>query len=137
MSHACSPSSTVATDVLMSSDPSFDRTHIDELGQARLRAAKDPGAYPSYSWEALERMESEFTRSNGGTELYDWQRNVGEALLLGLDCTVIAGTNAGKTVSIILPLLAAPPGKRRTVLLLSSLEHLQAEQVITLPALVI
>ncbi|KAJ7506438.1 hypothetical protein B0H11DRAFT_1707242, partial [Mycena galericulata] len=36
---------------------------------------------------------------------YDWQIEVAEALILGLDAVVIAGTGAGKTIPFMMPLL--------------------------------
>jgi len=35
---------------------------------------------------------------------YDWQLDAAEALILGLDCVVVAGTGAGKTIPFMLPL---------------------------------
>ena len=35
---------------------------------------------------------------------YDWQLDAAEALVLGLNCVVIAGTGAGKTIPFVLPL---------------------------------
>ncbi|KAF9071411.1 hypothetical protein BDP27DRAFT_1154110, partial [Rhodocollybia butyracea] len=54
----------------------------------------------------------EFTRCTNGMVAYDWQVDVAEALLLGLDCTVIAGTGAGKTMPFIMPLLVEAKEKR-------------------------
>ncbi|KAJ6570004.1 hypothetical protein B0H10DRAFT_1831904 [Mycena sp. CBHHK59/15] len=36
---------------------------------------------------------------------YDWQIDVSEALIIGLDAVVIAGTGAGKTIPFMMPLL--------------------------------
>ncbi|KAJ6576799.1 hypothetical protein B0H10DRAFT_1658918, partial [Mycena sp. CBHHK59/15] len=36
---------------------------------------------------------------------YEWQIDVSEALVLGLDAVVIAGTGAGKTIPFMMPLL--------------------------------
>ncbi|PPQ73178.1 hypothetical protein CVT26_014777 [Gymnopilus dilepis] len=40
-----------------------------------------------------------------GSDPRDWQLDVTEALLLRLDCVVIAGTGAGKTMPFMMPLL--------------------------------
>ncbi|KAK0475064.1 hypothetical protein IW261DRAFT_1567986 [Armillaria novae-zelandiae] len=40
-----------------------------------------------------------------GKPAYDWQLNVAEAMLVGLDTVLIAGTGAGKTIPFMLPLL--------------------------------
>jgi ATP-dependent helicase YprA (DUF1998 family) len=58
---------------------------------------------------------------------YDWQLDVAEALLLGLDCSVIAGTGAGKTLPFVLPLFAQKTRKRCLIISpLNALEHDQA-----------
>ena len=53
---------------------------------------------------------------------YDWQLDVAEALLVGLDSIVIAGTGSGKTIPFMLPLLVHP---EKMVLILSPLKVLQ------------
>lgn len=61
-----------------------------------------------------------------GSDPYDWQLDVTEAILLGLDSVVIAGTGSGKTIPFMLPLLLHA-GKM--VLILSPLKVLQRDQV--------
>ncbi|KAF9242905.1 P-loop containing nucleoside triphosphate hydrolase protein [Melanogaster broomeanus] len=56
---------------------------------------------------------------------YDWQLDVAEALVLGLDCSVIAGTGAGKTMPFIMPLFAEPS---KHVLIISPLNALEEDQ---------
>jgi Lhr-like helicase len=74
-------------------------------------------------------MSTAFHRLTG-RQLYEWQQQVGEALLLGLSCTVIAPTGSGKTIPQILPLLASmPQGTFKMVLIISPLKDLQHEQV--------
>jgi ATP-dependent helicase YprA (DUF1998 family) len=68
-------------------------------------------------------------RSKGRFEPYEWQLDVAEALLLGLDSVVIAGTGSGKTIPFMLPLLLHP---EKMVLILSPLKILQRDQVCTL-----
>ena len=46
----------------------------------------------------MQKLKHELYSRSNGLEAYDWQLDVSEALLLGLDCTVIAGTGAGKTM---------------------------------------
>jgi reverse gyrase len=103
-------------------------THMQVLEAARRRAQAHPEDYPMYSQAAMHRMGSRFTELTGKT-LYDWQRDVGEALLLKLDCTVMAPTSAGKTTPMILPLLAAEQGSGQMGLIISPLKLLQYEQV--------
>lgn len=65
-------------------------------------------------------------KSRTGMVAYDWQLDVAEALLLGLDCSVIAGTGAGKTIPFILPLLAET---KKVVIIISPLNALEEDQV--------
>ncbi|KZT02561.1 uncharacterized protein LAESUDRAFT_601365, partial [Laetiporus sulphureus 93-53] len=59
-----------------------------------------------YSSEATRaEIVQQFRRVFDDLEPYDWQVDVTEALLLGMDCTVIAGTGAGKTMPFVMPLL--------------------------------
>ncbi|KAF4587081.1 hypothetical protein EYR40_011102 [Pleurotus pulmonarius] len=71
------------------------------------------------------KIHEEFTRKNPGKSPYSWQINVAEAILLGLDCTVIAGTGAGKTMPFIMPLFVQP---QRVVLVISPLNALEEDQ---------
>jgi ATP-dependent helicase YprA (DUF1998 family) len=72
----------------------------------------------------VKRCEDAF----GGNKPYDWQIDVTEALLLGLDCVAIAGTGAGKTMPFGLPLLM-DESKRKIVIVISPLNDLEVEQV--------
>ncbi|KAJ6628448.1 P-loop containing nucleoside triphosphate hydrolase protein [Mycena sp. CBHHK59/15] len=56
---------------------------------------------------------------------YEWQIDVSEALVLGLDAVVIAGTGAGKTIPFMMPLLLDPT---KFVLVISPLKILQENQ---------
>ena len=57
---------------------------------------------------------------------YEWQLDVTEAVLLGLDSVVIAGTGAGKTMPFMMPLLL---DDKKKVIIVSPLKILQADQV--------
>ena len=72
-------------------------------------------------------MREELKRRNDGMVAYEWQLDVGEALKLGLDCSVIAGTGAGKAIPFILPLLAE---KKMAVIIISPLNALEGDQVV-------
>jgi len=58
----------------------------------------------------------------------DFQLDVAEALILGLDATVIAGTGSGKTLPWAMPLLL-DENKERACLVISPLKALQADHV--------
>ncbi|TFK18136.1 hypothetical protein FA15DRAFT_557622, partial [Coprinopsis marcescibilis] len=57
---------------------------------------------------------------------YDWQMDVTEALLVGLDSVVIAGTGCGKTMPFMMPLLNDSSKK---AVIISPLKVLQLDQV--------
>jgi len=59
---------------------------------------------------------------------HDFQLDVAEALILGLDTTVIAGTGSGKTLPWAMPLLL-DENKGRACLVISPLKALQVEHV--------
>jgi ATP-dependent helicase YprA (DUF1998 family) len=65
---------------------------------------------------------------------HDWQLDVAEALLLGIDSVVIAGTGSGKTIPFMLPLLLHP---EKMVLIISPLKVLQRDQVCTYAVLLL
>ena len=64
--------------------------------------------------------------NSSGFGPHDWQLDVAESLLLGLDSIVIAGTGSGKTIPFMLPLLVHPA---KMVLVISPLKVLQRDQV--------
>ncbi|KAH9957661.1 hypothetical protein BC827DRAFT_1094794, partial [Russula dissimulans] len=57
------------------------------------------------SEETCSEISLAFKNVFDGLELYGWQLDICEALLLGLDCIAIAGTGSGKTMPFIMPLL--------------------------------
>ena len=59
-----------------------------------------------YSSEATRKVICESFKSTfNGKDPYDWQVDACEAGLLGIDCIVVAGTGAGKTMPFAMPLL--------------------------------
>ena len=95
------------------------------LGNARSAAF----ASRKYSSEATwNKIVTSFKNACNGLVPYDWQTDVCEALLLGLDCVVIAGTGAGKTMPFAMPLLVDKTG-RKIVVIISPLNELENEQV--------
>jgi len=73
-------------------------------------------------------LHAEFCHRNPGKVPYPWQVDVREALHLGLDCSVIAGTGAGKTMPFIMPLFLDP---KKIVIVISPLNALEEDQVNT------
>ncbi|KAI0069874.1 P-loop containing nucleoside triphosphate hydrolase protein [Panus rudis PR-1116 ss-1] len=79
------------------------------------------------SQKIRENMATAFRKASGGKCAYDWQLDVAEALQLGLDCTVVAGTGSGKTIPYALPLLL-PENNKKIIIVISPLKALQRDQ---------
>jgi bloom syndrome protein len=92
------------------------------LEKARAEAARKNGYNSQTTRTELRRL----FRERFGKDPYDWQLDVTEAILLGLDSIVIAGTGAGKTMPFMMPLLL---DKSKKVIIVSPLKILQADQV--------
>ena len=93
------------------------------LADARLTASTSDTAYNS---RQTRSTITQLFKARSGKTPYDWQLDVTEAILLGLDSTVIAGTGSGKTIPFMLPLLAHP---EKIVIIISPLKVLQQDQV--------
>jgi bloom syndrome protein len=57
---------------------------------------------------------------------YSWQLDVAEAICLGLDAVVVAGTGEGKTLPFVMPLLL---DERKVAVIISPLIALQQDHV--------
>jgi ATP-dependent helicase YprA (DUF1998 family) len=98
------------------------------LLNARIKAKVSRG----YDYENTRRkISEEFKNRNNDMEPYEWQLDVAEAIILGLDCTVIAGTGAGKTMPFVMPLFAVSQKIIIGVYPLNSLEEDQVFKFIT------
>lgn len=95
------------------------------LQAARDRARKDRGYC---SEETRLALTEEFKKANDGKEPYVWQLDITEAILLGLDSLLIAGTGAGKTMPMVMGLLL-PENKDKFVIIISPLNALEEDQV--------
>jgi ATP-dependent helicase YprA (DUF1998 family) len=73
-------------------------------------------------------MSRTFQGVFNGKMPYDWQLDAAEALILGLDCVVVAGTGAGKTIPFVLPLFAQG-SQDKLVIIISPLNALKTDQV--------
>ena len=91
------------------------------LAKAREDAARRRGYDSRQTREELNRL----FRERFGTDPFEWQVDVTEAIILGLDSVVIAGTGAGKTMPFMMPLLL---DKTKKVIIVSPLKVLQADQ---------
>ncbi|KAJ3552473.1 hypothetical protein NM688_g4132 [Phlebia brevispora] len=94
------------------------------LSRTQRTAAQKDGYL---SEETRNIMTEEFKKRTGGKEPYPWQLDVTEALMLKLDCIVIASTGAGKTMPFVMPLFADETRKNK-VIVVSALNQLQEDQ---------
>ncbi|KAI0348869.1 hypothetical protein OH77DRAFT_1465921, partial [Trametes cingulata] len=103
--------------------------HEDERARSYriLQAARDAAVTTrKYNSTAVrEDIVREFRERTGGKTPYDWQVDVAEALLLGVDCTVIAGTGSGKTMPFVMPSFVEPS---KVYFILSPLNALESDQ---------
>jgi len=103
---------------------------VDRVSYALLKASRAQASQDrKYSSEDTRaKIIKTFRDAFGEKDPYPWQVDVTEALLLGLDSIVIAGTGAGKTMPFIMPLLVDQT-KRKFVVIISPLNELEQDQV--------
>lgn len=76
----------------------------------------------------LTRLEMKgAVESMMGKVAYDWQLDVAECLVLGVNAIVVAGTGAGKTLPFVMPLLLREM-RGKVVIIISPLISLQHDQ---------
>src|SRR5271170_429266 len=93
------------------------------LKNARKEASESCG----YDSQATRKaIKEKFGAVFNGKSPYEWQIDVTEAIILDLDCIVIAGTGAGKTMPFVMPLLL-DEHKHKSVVVISLLNQLEAE----------
>ena len=90
------------------------------------KAREDPARKKGYNSQRTRDELKQLFCEHFGTDPFEWQLDVTEAILLGLDSVVIAGTGAGKTMPFMMPLLL---DKAKKVIIVSPLKVLQADQV--------
>ncbi|KAJ3553996.1 hypothetical protein NM688_g3333 [Phlebia brevispora] len=94
------------------------------LKEARKNARETRG----YNSEATRTaLTDAFQQACNGKSPYSWQLDITEALLLGLDCLLIAGTGAGKTMPMGMGLLL-PEHQDKFVIIISPLNELERDQ---------
>ncbi|KAJ7218330.1 hypothetical protein C8J57DRAFT_275629 [Mycena rebaudengoi] len=94
------------------------------LEKARKNAAVTrEGGYCSAAVRA--KIRNDFAACNPGKTAHKWQVDIGKALELGLDCSLLAGTGAGKTMPFLFPLFTNPD---KMVIIISPLNALEEDQ---------
>ncbi|KAJ6499888.1 P-loop containing nucleoside triphosphate hydrolase protein [Mycena vulgaris] len=71
------------------------------------------------------KIRNEFSKRNPGMTAHEWQVDIGEALHLGVDCSMIAGTGAGKTMPFVMPLFVESD---KIIIIISPLNALEVDQ---------
>ena len=99
------------------------RTHSFKVLEEARRSKKN---YNSQA--AREALTSAVKAAFNQNTLRDFQLDVAEAIILGLDATVIAGTGSGKTLPWAMPLLL-DENQGRACLVISPLKALQVDHV--------
>ena len=94
------------------------------LAVAQMKASEKHQYNSPQTWQKLSDLVQQHFH---GHKPYEWQLDTAEALLLGLDSIVIAGTGAGKTLPFVIPLLYNKAGH---IIIISLLKALQQDQVI-------
>ncbi|KAI0371404.1 P-loop containing nucleoside triphosphate hydrolase protein [Pilatotrama ljubarskyi] len=111
-------------------------SHEEELARSYkvLQAARDMATSKrKYDSSATRsKMVAEFQARTKGKVPYEWQVDVAEALLLGVDCTVIAGTGSGKTMPFVMPAFVE---REKVFFVISPLNALESDQASRFAAL--
>jgi len=97
----------------------------DIANSAKLSQDAHDNAFKSRGYNFIEtqkRLVEEFQARNNNMEPYEWQLDVSEALMLGLDCSVIVGTGGGKTMPLYIE-------KDKIIVVISPLNALEEDQV--------
>ena len=92
------------------------------LSRARTEAA----AQSHYDSSTVRAELIQAMQEHCGKAPYPWQLDAAEALILGIDSVVIAGTGAGKTMPFVMPLFR---NKDKCIIIISPLKALQRDQV--------
>ena len=100
--------------------------NVRQAADILKNARKDAFEKNNFLSDATRTKMHDELKSRTGMVAYNWQLDVAEALLLGLDCSVIAGTGAGKTTPFVLPLLVET---KKVVVVISPLNSLEEDQV--------
>jgi ATP-dependent helicase YprA (DUF1998 family) len=98
------------------------------LDDAHARSFADASSFDSKTARA-RIIENIYEITEERMRPRNWQLDIAEAILLGLDCTVIAGTGSGKSLPFGLPLLAGKEFRDRTVVVICPLNALEADLV--------
>jgi superfamily II DNA helicase RecQ len=118
------------SDFAVRSPEQQNKSSAELLEKARCAAIEDRSYSSIWTRDDITRMFLELQTSAIKHTPYEWQLDVSEAILLGLDCCIVAGTGAGKTLPFVLPLLAqSAQRQRKRCIIISPLNALEHDQV--------
>ncbi|KAJ6573713.1 hypothetical protein B0H10DRAFT_2104358 [Mycena sp. CBHHK59/15] len=107
-------------------------SHIrDAIKAAKILQKARDDAFKARGYQSAPtraKIRTEFSQRNDGMVAHEWQVDMGEALALGLDCRLIAGTGAGKTMPFVMPLFV---DSGKMIIIISPLNALEEDQVIS------
>lgn len=116
------------------------------LLDASRERAKEAWGYDSVQARRIMKEEC-LSRSKGAITPHEWQLDIAECLVLGIDCELIAPTGSGKTIAFMLPMFywqrprtgnesgehatgkTNKQGKPTVLIIVSPLNTLEADQV--------
>ncbi|KAJ7591736.1 P-loop containing nucleoside triphosphate hydrolase protein [Mycena floridula] len=105
-------------------DPEYRRIH-DRSYKLLLETRKKAAAKSKYSsTQTRHQLQTLFT-AKFGKPAHEWQIDAVEAIYLGLDCILAAGTGMGKTIPFMMMLL---PDQKKRIAVISPLKVLQQDQ---------
>ncbi|KAH6877038.1 P-loop containing nucleoside triphosphate hydrolase protein [Coprinopsis sp. MPI-PUGE-AT-0042] len=106
---------------MISAETHAARTERSKSNLAKAVEAAERDGYDSKKTrDDIERLFEE----RFGKKPYKWQMDVTEAMLVGLDSFVIAGTGSGKTMPFMMPLMT---DKKKKAIIISPLKLLQED----------
>ncbi|EKM60289.1 uncharacterized protein PHACADRAFT_132775, partial [Phanerochaete carnosa HHB-10118-sp] len=108
----------------MAATPNLSSEFCSLLRRARKIAKRNT----KYSSEATRKQISDGLQALTGKIAHTWQVDTSEAMYLGLDVALVAGTGAGKTWTFMGALLA-DASKTKKIIIVSPLTELQRDQV--------
>lgn len=144
-----SPDETTAAEPAPSlprSEPSSSHAPISPEEQARVKAHQNQTRFSQRLLvEAREKAHSKWgydyvatrkmmldecrRRSKNSITPHTWQLDIAEALFLGIDCELIAGTGSGKTLPMVLQHFIKRKGPGKVSIIVSPLNVLEEDQV--------
>lgn len=108
--------------------PLIPPTPYHEQSYAYLSSQKARANTPTYCYKTTRHSLSRICEARTVRRPYTWQLDCAEALVLGIDCIVLAGTGFRKTLPFTIPSFLHPD---KITIVISPLNALEEDQVNT------